>query len=113
MFAWATNVKPGDLVNCCDYWNRVVERVEHIFATLMVDPEFGVCVNEWVTDTTGEPNLIWMETTFHFTDGYQHSTGGGCAAPEWPAKDVMEYHPECDEQGCNPNAKKIDWTTTS
>lgn len=110
IFAWATNVKPGDLVNCCDCWNRVVESVEHTFATITIDPEFGLSVDKWVTDITREPNVVWIESTFHFTDGYQHGTNGGCAVPEWTAEQVREYHPDCDERGCNPNAKKVEWT---
>jgi hypothetical protein len=101
-FAWACSVKPGDPVNCCDYWNRIVESVEHTFATVIVDPEFGLCVGRWVTDITREPNAVWLETTFHFTDGHQHSTRGGCAVPAWTAEQVREHKPNCDERGCKP-----------
>jgi hypothetical protein len=99
-FNWAMNVKPGDLVNCCDYWNRSVESVEHTFGTVVIDKEFGLCVGEWVTDTKNLSDFVWLETTFHFTDGYQHSTSGGCAVPAWTADEVRCYHPNCDEKGC-------------
>lgn len=101
-FEWGMNVKPGDLVNCCDNWNRVVESVEHVFATITNDPEFGLSVNRWVRNITREPNAVWLEAIFHFTDGYQHSTRGGCAVPAWTAEEVREYYPDCDDKGCKP-----------
>jgi hypothetical protein len=100
IFHWATNIKPGDLVNCCDYWNRVVERVEHTFGIVVVDKQFGLTIEEWVFDSISHSNLIWIETTFYFTDGYQHSTSGGCAVPKWPVEEVRKYHRNCDEHGC-------------
>jgi hypothetical protein len=102
-FLWTTNVKPGDLVNCCDYWNRAVVNIEHTYGVIIKDKEFGLCVEHWVTKNLEKyPNLVWLETTFTFTDGCQHSTGGGCAVPAWTAEQVREHQPDCDEHGCKP-----------
>ena len=110
-YNWAINVKPGDLVNCCDCWNRVVERVEHTWGTIGPDKDrkLGIGIIEWVSETEAPKyrNRIWIEATFYFTDGYQHSTSGGCACPVWTAKEVSEYHPGCDERGCKPQSNGV------
>ena len=100
-YDWATSIQPGDLVNCCDNWNRVVERVTHVFASVADDPEYGLGVEDL---TTEEPktDYVWHETIFHFADGRSHGDRGGCAAPPATVEDVKKYHPDCDDRGCPP-----------
>jgi hypothetical protein len=100
-FEWANSVKPGDLINCCDYWNRKVISFEHIWGTLVVEHN-QIIVDKYTKDRNAFPDLFWVETVFYFDDGTQHSTNGGCAVQPLSFEEVKKFHPSCDENGCKP-----------